>query len=346
MTAFPEPTVPHRRSSLLLVAAALAVTACGADDGQGDDPGDDLGGTGTAAPLSPAPEDIGTADDTPTPTATVDSDLSRSCALTTSVGDVSVRHPDGWSVGETCEVFDPSLEQVPEDPTTAAVHLRAVDTPYAEVAASTPDRIDGFRATGAVDGRQAVRIEATLATDDGEVPVVQWVVDLDPATDEAGGTLVATATGEGDVDPGAAVAVLDDMARALDLGDTPSGVVTSVEGGGTPFAVRLEDGCLRLAPSPTGETVDESCDVLALDDDLARTTTLSGGGVTVVVGQVPAVVDVVRDDGMDGVGALTLPTSDDLAAPRVFALRAADDATLRLFSFDGTDRGTLTVGAR
>ena len=333
----------RRRAPSLLLAAALAVTACGADD-EATTPAPST--EGTAAPLSPAPEDVGTADDTPTPVATLDDELSQGYTLATSVGEVSVDHPAGWAVGDTCEVFDPALDEVPEDPTAAAVHLRAVDAPYAQVAGSTPERIDGFRATGAVDGRQAMRIEATLVTDDGEVPVVQWVVDLDPATDQDGGTLVATATGEGEVDLGAAVAILDDMARSLDLGDTPAGVVTSVEGGGTPFAVRFEDGCLRLAPSPSEDAVDESCDVLALGDDLARTTTLSADGLTVVVGQVPAVVDVVRDDGMDGVGALTLATSDEPGAPRVFALRAADDATLRLFSFDGTDRGTLTVGAR
>lgn len=282
----PRPEQLFRTSLVASVAvvAAVVMAACssGGQLGQGPSP------TPTSASPTPAPDgndltspsvgDTSTASPTPTTTETAAADpaaqvpaIADTCTIEVTTGEadrVRLAYPQRWLVQDGCRWFDPDAESVDEDTEPAvAVSWRVSDVAF-ERAADVGDEIaDPVRYVGARSAYQAVRIEGEAsgqgAREPGE-PVVMWLVDLDPGTDEQGGTLIGTAHTDGSVTPEVAAYALDRMADTM-LVEPPASdrfVVTRLEGGGTPTTVTwaADEGCFRLrAGGPDGDVVDEAC---------------------------------------------------------------------------------------
>lgn len=223
-----------------------------------------------ASPTPTPPPSPTTTDEDPDPAAEVPA-IADTCTLDVPAGGadtVRIAYPEGWLVQEGCEWFDPAAESVQEgtEP-SVAVSWRVSDIPF-ERAADVDDEVaDPIRYVGARSGYQALRV-AGEATGQGireeGAPVVTWLVDLDPGTDEQGGTLIGTAHTDGSVSSEVAAYALDRMADTL-LVEPPASerfVVTRLEGGGVPVTVTwtADEGCFELrAGGPTGGIVDQEC---------------------------------------------------------------------------------------
>ena len=186
-----------------------------------------------------------------------------------------------------------------------------------------PSRRDEDRFVGAVAGLQAVRIAGVSTGEalrpDG-TPTLTHAVDL--AGDDGGTTLVlATAVGSERFD--LAAEALDRIADTIVVqpGAAPDVLapgtdriaVTTVAGGGTPYTVTHEDGCLQLRPGgPGDEAVDEACDLATP----MSATVLDGD---VVVGVAPPTATLVRGEA-DAAPAGALTTSVEGAS--LYAWRA------------------------
>ena len=325
------PTMQTIRHTPLVLAAAgvLALTAC-----TGDDTTDPAGSTDTETVTATETETVTTspgATDTTTPRPTDTSTsteagvpaMSGTCELDATdapgVDAITYAVPDGWQVEEgTCEFLDPELDELAQGTEPdAAIHIDVTDADFRDV--SSTESIDGeIRWTGARSGYQAVRIRGGAAGQgirpEGEA--VQLVlVDLDPGTDERGGTLVMSAGPSSGAGFDLAAQALDRIAQTVRI--TPNAtdampiVVTRAEGGGTPFAVTYDtvEGCFRLhAGSPSDDVVDESCDVSFGGDEIAGTI-LTSGDQQVVAGLAPALAAVVESDAASApYGGITTPT--------------------------------------
>ncbi len=312
---------PSTSLRLLGVAmtGALVLTACG--DGPSADPEPTTTETATSSPSEPDATPSPTEDEPtsqPTTSPSPDETTAQAGGDVPNLGDrcrrdveldqvdaIEFAAPDGWQVGDSCEFFDPAVEEVePQTEPDVAVFVGVDDVPFHE--AAEPDRTtrDEIRYVGARSGYQAIRVEA-VSTGAGQVPegeeILMWLVDLDAGTDDAGGTLVASARASDGADHELAAEALDRMMDTLrvrpvaeDAGD--AAVVTRVEGGGTPWTVTLEGGCFRLhAGGPDGEVTDEACDLGAPDDSI-QGAILEDDSVQVVVGLAPARTALVTSD--------------------------------------------------
>ena len=231
--------------------------------------------------------------------------------------------PDGWRVGDGCEFFDPAAEQVESNTEPdVAVSVDVTDTPFHEAAASGRETRDEIRHVGARSGYQMVRIRAE-ATGRGlypeGTPVLLHLVDLDPGTDEDGGTLVLAARPSSGADFPLAAEALDrmiDTVRVVPTADDAgeAAVVSRVEGGGAPWTVTWTGDCLRLhAGAPDGDVVDEACDLPAAQDGI-RGVVLGDGGLQVVAGFAPARSALVESDAASApYGAVTQPLEGSAA---------------------------------
>ena len=274
-----EPVRISRISSLVLMAV-LVLAACAGGDELAEEP----------SPTSPAPVDTGQSPtasatdegDTASPTPTTEpSDvadaaaqvpaIAATCTLDATAGEpesIRIAYPEGWLVQDGCEWFDPDAESVEQGTEPAvAVSWRVSDVTFERAADVRDEMADHVRFVGARGGYTAVRIEGEASgegvREEGE-PVVMWLVDLDPGTDEQGGTLIGTAHAHGSTTLDVAAYALDRMAGSLLVRPPASDrfVVTRLEGGGTPTTVTWagDEGCFRLrAGGPEGDVVDEGC---------------------------------------------------------------------------------------
>lgn len=281
------PALSGRSSRTLLTATValvvgLVLAACSG--------GGDLAEEPSSAPVSPTPtphsDDLtspsggDTATRSPSPTSTdvavadpaaAVPEIADTCMIDVTTGEadrVRLAYPEGWRVQDGCRWFDPEAGSVqPGTEPTVAVSWRVSDVAF-ERATDVDDQIaDPIRYVGARSAYQAVRIEGEAsgrgARERGE-PVVMWLVDLDPGTDEQGGTLIGTAHHGGGAPFGVAAYALDRMADTMLVEPSASDrfVVTRLEGGGTPTTVTwaADEGCFRLrAGRPDGDVVDEDC---------------------------------------------------------------------------------------
>lgn len=367
---------PNRHLLVTLICVgALALAACGGDSTPSEAPsttpsvGGSVDGTTSSAPSTPTPTDTAsvapTADESGTPRA-LPSDhsagdqiaLQASCDLDgadaqSSLGTVSLAYPDGWLIEEDeCGFFDPSMDEIDGlEPTGVDVHWTVDNAPYHE--AATAETIDADRRlTATVAGRQAVRVQGTY-TGDGLYPsgtrVTTWIVDLDPGTDDEGRILVGS-THEGEaIDYPHAVDVLDAMASSAIVSDNPAGqagvdaVLAQSEGGGAPYTVTANEGCLRLqAGDFSGPIEDEVCDNVVAGDRAMRVWTLSSDTVRVAAGMVS--VDVaqilVERDGRDVLTG-TVPVS--LEGGWAMAVPVQDGDVLHAVDADGNTLATHAV---
>lgn len=316
----------------LVLAGALAAAAC-ADGTQPDEQGSPTPSTPAGPTASPSP----TPTPTPTPSPPPPTDESPAaggeiapigdfCLLEPSSGQIEhieFAAPRGWQVSEeTCEFFDPTLEELEEGTEPdAAIGVRVTDVPFAQAAEPEEGTRDEVRYVGARSGYQAVRIRA-VGTGEGirpeGQPVLTYLVDLDPGTDEGGATLVASARPSSGADFDLAAEALDRMFDTFrvvppdggqaDLERGEPAVITRVEGGGTPFTVTYDGSCLRLRPGgPTDDPADEACDLGAPDDTITGAV-LESGSTRVVAGLAPPrAAFVVSDAASAPYGAVTTP---------------------------------------
>lgn len=376
----------HRRTSRPLLATtlatALALTACGPQ--QADAPlSEDVTATssGSESTASPTPTDATdetTDEPTEAPTTAVpaldddedapddDADSGDTAAAggdVPSLGDhctvpvelagvdrVEFAAPDGWRIGDGCEFFDPVAEEVePNTEPDVAVTVDVTDTPFHETAEPGPERRDEIRHVGARSGHQMVRIRAE-ATGHGlypeGTPTLTHLVDLDPGTDEDGGTLVLAARPSPGADFPLAAEALDrmlDTVRVVPVADDAgeAAVISRVEGGGTPWTVTWTGDCLRLhAGAPDGDVVDEACDLPAAQDGI-RGVVLGDDQLQAVAGFAPARSARVSSDAASApYGAVTQPMEGAAA----FAYTPIDTPVqVRAVDAEGDRLGSATV---
>lgn len=316
----------------ILVAAALAATGCTSQDS------------------GASPSDL---------------DLAATCELQHDVDapTIALAHPAGWRL-DTCGQFDPQAgeDDAATEGTSVDVTWTVVDEPYddlTDLSRGSPVRDlptihEGMGS--AVAGHRAGRFVTERSGDDGPWPegteTTQWFVDLDLGAHERDGSrpvLVGTAADTEGVAYAAAVDVLDEMARAIEIDDREdlAGVpVARAESTRPPWEVVAEGGCLRLYTlGEEREQVDEACD---LDDDGLSTVQLDGQAleVPVLAGTAPGVADMVgfEDDAHANAvttGAVPLP-DDRTGFAFVHGLR--ESRTLLARTFDGEEVGSTTVG--
>lgn len=354
---------PSTSLRLLGVAmtGALVLTACGDDPAGEPEPTATETSPGEEPDATPSPTDEPTAQPTTSPspdetTTQADGDvpdLGDHCTREVGLDQVEAIEfaaPTGWQVGDTCEFFDPAVEEVePQTEPDVAVFVGVDDVPFRE--AAQPDRTtrDEIRYVGARSGYQAIRVEA-VSTGAGQVPegeeILLWFVDLDPGTDDAGGTLVANARASDGADHDLAAEALDRMLETLrvlpvaeDAGD--AAVVSRVEGGGTPWTVTWDDDCFRLhAGGPDGEVTDEACDLGAPDDSI-QGAILEDDPVQVVVGLAPARTALVTSDAASApYGAFPI----SLEGAEAFAYTPIDvPVDVRALDVQGEQLATATI---
>lgn len=323
----------HRRTSRPLLAttlaAALALTACGPQQADAplseDVPAASTGSETTAPPTPTEATDETTDEPTEAPTTAVPA-LGAHCTVPvelTGVDRIEFAAPDGWRIGNGCEFFDPVAEEVePNTEPDVAVTVDVSDTPFHEAAEPGPETRDEIRHVGARSGHQMVRIRAE-ATGRGlypeGTPTLTHLVDLDPGTDEDGGTLVLAARPSSGADFPLAAEALDrmlDTVRVVPTADDAgeAAVISRVEGGGAPWTVTWTGDCLRLhAGAPDGEVVDEACDLPAAQDGI-RGIVLGDDQLQVVAGFAPARSARVSSDAASApYGAVTQPMEGSAA---------------------------------
>ena len=359
----------HSRSLRAAVAGTALVLAACSTGSPTDAPEPTTGTTEPASPTdSPAPIDTGAAT-SPTPTGTTEDptptdrgtvaagvpDLSARCTAEPdadsglAIEQVEYAVPEGWQVDGSCEFLDPALDELAsETQPDTALGIRVEPVDFATAAAG--DELDRVRRwIGARSGHQAVRLAGESSGEGlrpaGE-PTVRWLVDLDPGSDDAGGTLVLSAHPSGGADLALAAEAVDRIAqtvRVVPAADPDAVVVTRVEGGGQPWTVTHgpDDGCLRLrAGGPDDEVQDEACDVSAPDDGPSGAV-LTDGDVRVVAGLAPATAVRVETDA-DATLAGSVTTAVEGAS---LDAHPAPQAPVEVTAVDaaGTPIGSTTV---
>ena len=321
---------PLRRHPLVVVVAgALALSACTGDEAGTADPTPTQTVTATKTDAvtptptgTPSDESGATASPSATSTATGVPALTSQCQLQPPAGaavpSVTFAVPEGWQVDEgNCEFLDPALGRLEQGTEPdAALGIRVTGTDVRT--ASQTEEIEGeIRWTGARSGYRAVRIRGGAAGQgirpQGE-PVQLYLVDLDAGPDEQGGTLVMRAAPSSGASFERAAQALDRIAQTVRIEppatDTAPIVVTRTETGGAPYAVTYdpEAGCFRLhAGGPTDEVVDDACDV-ALDGREVAGAILEDGDRHVVAGLAPPRAVVVESDAASApYGGITTP---------------------------------------
>lgn len=250
---------------------------------------------------------------------------------------VTVGHPADWVASGDCTAFDP--ERVPQASDDFAIGLRVVETDFASA-------VDGSEAEerqlAVVDGHRAVRTVEHSELRNG--PVVVWRIDLDDATGEQGGTLVASTSNAGVVRPGILDRMATSLAIASDAQPDDGTVIARAEGGGRPYTVvATDDDCLALyGATIEGDPLDEDCalDAAGLEDAGAVTTRLAlSTDVEVVAG--------FAGDGVTAVApAATGPTFRVVHTEdgRGFGFMATrDDQQVALLAGDGSRIAEVTV---
>lgn len=270
------------RTAAVLLAAVLALAACSGDEEPTEEPSPTITPSPTVSPTATSTDrDDATASPSPTPapttTRTAGGDpaaavpaIADTCTVNAPTGeadDIRIAYPEGWLVQEGCEWFDPEAETVEQGTEPAvAVSWRVSDVAFGRAADVSDEIADPIRYVGARGGFQALRVEGEATgrglRQEGE-PVVMWLVDLDPGTDDGGGTLIGTAHTNGGAPFDVAAYALDRMADTLLVRPPASDrfVVSRLEGG-TPTTVTwaADEGCFRLrAGGPNGNVVDEEC---------------------------------------------------------------------------------------
>lgn len=190
----------------------------------------------------------------------------------------SVDYPEAWATNSgdvvpECGQFHPEPFDVTPgtDERVAAVTAFIDPVPFARVAALDQAE-DGERAATVIDGLQAVRLEYEVQEDalwPVGTPVTLYAVDVSTETENR--TLILDTVGLSQFEYERNQAVLDRMARTLDIEmDGVSGdpeVVADYRGGGGGFsvegAVSGNEACLRIPPA--GEEV---CTDLPAPDQL------------------------------------------------------------------------------
>lgn len=190
----------------------------------------------------------------------------------------SISYPEEWATNSgdvvpRCGQFHPEpFDLTPgTDERVAAITAFIDPVPFSEVAAS--DRVeDGERATTAIDGLQAVRLEYEV-TEDAlwpiGTPITLYAVDV--STEDEDRTLILDTVGLSQFDYERNQLVLDRMARTLDIDmegvADDTGVVADYRGGGGGFSVEGrvsgDQACLQIPPE--GE---EICTDLPAPDQL------------------------------------------------------------------------------
>lgn len=298
---------PPRHLLAAVAGTALVLSACSTG-----------APTDASAPTSPRPTSTdgttGTTEvTTPTDGGTAAEevpDLSTRCTAEPDADtELAVEHveyavPEDWQVDGSCEFLDPALDGLgPETQPDTALGIRIEPVDFATAAAG--DELERVRRwIGARSGYQAVRLSGESSGEGlrpaGE-PTVRWLVDLDPGTDDAGGTLVLAAHPSDGADLELAAEAVDRIAqtvRVVPAATSGTAVVTRAEGGGQPWTVThgLDDGCLRLrAGGPDGDVQDEACDLPAPDEGPSGAV-LTDGDVRVVAGLAPATAVRVETD--------------------------------------------------
>lgn len=165
-----------RRVGAVVVAAAVTIAGCGADD----DAAPTTGSTSATAPTTPS-----TSSTTSTTTADDGFQLTQSCTHEERGVRVAVRYPEGWHVNDEqvrpCSAFDPDpfeLRVGTEFPRTLAVVLRV--EPVAFDAATTVTGVLVEERRLGIDGRRAAR-QQLVTTGEGMAPPglmsIRYVVD-------------------------------------------------------------------------------------------------------------------------------------------------------------------------
>lgn len=266
------------RTLSIVVVAVLVLAACDAGDEPTDAPSPASTSLSPDASPSPTATDVDGATASPTPNATAPAAadpaaqvpaIADTCTLDVPTGEadtVRIAYPEGWLVQDGCEWFDPEAESVEEgtEP-SVAVSWRVSDVAFERAADVDGELADPIRYVGARSGYQALRVEGETSgegiREQGE-PVLMWLVDLDPGSDEQGGTLIGTAHADGGASFDVASYALDRMADTLLVEPAASErfVVTRLEGGGRPTTITWAEGCFHLrAGGPDGDVVDEGC---------------------------------------------------------------------------------------
>lgn len=321
---------PVRALSALSVTLLLAACSAGDEPEDAVTPtptGSDARATAVPSP-SPRPDTAPTASPTPgEPVAVPDDDvpaLDARCTVQTDAPDsVTVEYavPSSWQVEGRCDLLDPDREELPDaTDVEVAVVVSVTGAAYADVAGPDPGRRDTSTALGAVAGLQRSRTTGTSTgvglSPEGR-PLLSHAVDLDPGTDDDGGTLTIS-TGVGGDDFPLAAAAVDRIAATVVVrpgADVSVPVVLRTEGGGAPLAVTADQGCLRLHDgAPTDPVVAEVCDL----GQPPVATVVEGA---VVVGVAPPGTTLVRPAGPgDGPGAVT----SSAEGGELFAMPVAD----------------------
>lgn len=312
------------------ISTTLALGACTADDQALDT---DRSPPPTPAVTSPvaSPGPDGASPGVPSPPVTEVPELAGTCTLQapgpSPAKQVRLAYPKGWRISDTCRWFDPSARSIPEDTEPAlAVSWRVADASFARAADVDDEVRDAIRYVGARSGYQAVRITG-VATGRGQreegQPVLLWLVDLDPGTDEAGGVLVGSAHHSEEVSFDVARRALDRMAGSILVQPPAVGadqpiVVTREEGGGSPFTVTSDGRCFQLhVGAPDGPVADGGCALGPLEDGFATVLLESEDGLPVLAGLADPLVERVTVPAASGLfGASTV----SLEGASVFAM--------------------------
>lgn len=356
----------------LLAAGALALTACGGDD-EGSPPGqtdDGASPTTSPGPLDPGDDDqaatTGVPDGTGSPGPATDGassprvgqgDSAPFCSVEPDLAQIEhieFAYPEGWQVEDgNCEFFDPELDELEEgtEPDTA-IAVRVADARFREVSTSDRGTRDEVRHVGATSGYQAVRVRAE-STGQGLYPegqpILQYLVDLDPGTDDEGGTLIMTATPSDGADFAQASEALDRIAGTVRIVPTatdaraPNFVVTRVEGGGTPYAVTYDGECFRLHPGdPSTAATDEACDVDAPQEGISGVILGEGDG-QVVAGLASARATLLESDAASAPYGAFTQSLEGASAFAYDAIRTPID--VRALDVRGDRIATATIGS-
>lgn len=343
-----------RFSALAFAVLVIVVPACVADDT-----------TVTTAPTSEP-----SVTEPSTTTTTGDSSTSVSSTTTTTTapppsvpgGELircespegySIDYPATWSTnsGEVvpeCGQFHPDTFEVPvSDERVAAITVFIDPVRFADVV--TPvDETELERATTAVDGLQAVRLEYETDSDgfwpEG-TPITTYAIDV--SIDGEPATMFVDTIGLSSFDYETNQVILDRMVRSIDIDmegvDDDADVVARYLGGGGGFSVVAEatdsEACLRIPPN--GEPI---CTALPSEDQLhtIQLTDLEPVLAGITGSDVFAVTGHLRDGGTSTV----LPVPIDDRGVGGFSFTSGLDAfeSFTLTDITGEEVRTVTPG--